>query len=84
MLSDLYIFFQSCENAIICWKPGRLEDTELRPGDNSVTIVHRFDYKECEIWFIRFAVDYSQRVKFFLHFIIDLHISSQIIHVKCL
>ncbi|KOB73767.1 Extra sex combs [Operophtera brumata] len=52
----------SCENAIICWKPGRLEDSEIRPGDNTVTIVHRFDYKECEIWFIRFAVDYAQRV----------------------
>lgn len=40
---------------------------ELRPGDNSVTIVHRFDYKECEIWFIRFAVDYSQRVMNFVY-----------------
>lgn len=59
----LIFSLQSCENAIICWKPGRLEDPELRPGDNSVTIVHRFDYKECEIWFIRFAVDYSQRVR---------------------
>ncbi|XP_026731784.1 polycomb protein EED [Trichoplusia ni] len=60
-MGDL-ILSKSCENAIICWKPGRLEDTELRPGDNCVTMVHRFDYKECEIWFIRFAVDYSQRV----------------------
>ncbi|KPJ02373.1 Polycomb protein eed-A [Papilio xuthus] len=59
-MGDL-ILSKSCENAIICWKPGRLEEAEPRPGDGAVTVVHRFDYKECEIWFIRFAVDYSQR-----------------------
>ncbi|GBP14582.1 Polycomb protein eed-A [Eumeta japonica] len=60
-MGDL-ILSKSCENAIICWKPGRLEDNELKPADNTISVVHRFDYKECEIWFIRFAVDYSQRV----------------------
>ncbi|XP_048477782.1 polycomb protein eed-A [Plutella xylostella] len=60
-MGDL-ILSKSCENSIICWKPGRLEETDPRPGDSAVTMVHRFDYKECDIWFIRFAVDYCQRV----------------------
>lgn len=53
-------FFQSCENSIICWKPGRLNDNsnEFKHGDSSASILHRFEYKECEIWFIRFALDH--------------------------
>lgn len=55
-----FIVWQSCENSIICWKPGRLADTSLIT-DSSISVIHRFEYKACEYWFIRFALDIENK-----------------------
>lgn len=56
-----FVLSKSCENSIVCWKPGGLEDMKLIPEDPGATILHRFDFTDCDIWFIKFGMDYFQR-----------------------
>lgn len=57
-----FVLSKSCENSIVCWKPGRMDSGDPKPSDSCTSIIHRFDYKECEIWFIRFALDFWHKV----------------------
>lgn len=61
-----YVCFvsQSCENAIVCWKPGKMEDDidHIKPSESNVTILGRFDYSQCDIWYMRFSMDFWQKV----------------------
>ncbi|XP_059153867.1 polycomb protein EED-like [Physella acuta] len=80
------VLSKSCENCIVCWRPGSHHDplkvkcdepAKVRceepakmkcdePGkgksDDNVWVLHRFEYKECEIWYMRFSLDYNQQV----------------------
>ena len=47
---------------IVCWKPGTLKSPEIKSGETKVSIIHKLDYKDCEIWFIRFSMDAKQKV----------------------
>ena len=56
---------QACENRIALWKPGKTLtslDSELKPADSDVTKIHEFELQECDIWFMRFSIDFFQTV----------------------
>ncbi|GFO42673.1 polycomb protein eed-like [Plakobranchus ocellatus] len=55
---------KSCENCIVCWKPGSHHDSPKGKGDDKdkAWVLHRFEYRECEIWYMRFSVDYNQQI----------------------
>ncbi|KAK7108755.1 hypothetical protein V1264_016430 [Littorina saxatilis] len=64
------ILSKSCENCIVCWKPGPLDadantssnNNNNNKPDDSVSVLHRFDYRDCEIWYMRFCLDYQQKM----------------------
>ena len=66
-----FVLSKSCENSIVCWKPGRLGSSlsSSTLGNNNksslssaVTIIHQFDCRECDIWFMRFSLDSWNKV----------------------
>ncbi|RNA37689.1 Polycomb eed-A [Brachionus plicatilis] len=58
------ILSKSCENCIIEWKPGLINEKmeSLSRTSKNVFIFNRFEAKECDIWFVRFGLDFSHRV----------------------
>lgn len=45
---------------------------KIKPSESNVTILGRFDYSQCDIWYMRFSMDFWQKVATFLHFEIIL------------
>ncbi len=42
----------------------------IKPNESNVTILGRFDYSQCDIWYMRFSMDFWQKVShsfFILH-----------------
>lgn len=62
-----FILSKSCEDAVICWRPGKLENsTDLSlptkyTTDTTCSILESFDVKNCDIWFLRFSIDPSMK-----------------------
>uniref|UniRef100_A0A0A9VQZ8 Polycomb protein esc n=1 Tax=Lygus hesperus TaxID=30085 RepID=A0A0A9VQZ8_LYGHE len=56
------VLSKSCENCVVLWEPGRIGEKELRNNDSSVTVVQRFELKDCEIWFVRFSYDHFRKI----------------------
>lgn len=51
---------KSCENCIIWWKVGNFDEPFNLNTTNS-TQIHTFEVDDCELWFVRMDLDFSQR-----------------------
>lgn len=51
---------KSCENCIIWWKVGNLNEPFNLTATNA-TPIHSFDVDDCELWFVRMDLDMRQR-----------------------
>uniref|UniRef100_A0A1X7TSA1 Anaphase-promoting complex subunit 4 WD40 domain-containing protein n=1 Tax=Amphimedon queenslandica TaxID=400682 RepID=A0A1X7TSA1_AMPQE len=47
-------FSKSCENNLILWRPPQPDD---KPQQKSFQVLQKFEVPNCEIWYIRFAMD---------------------------
>jgi polycomb protein EED len=63
------VLSKSCENAIVMWRPGKLEtpmenDDQVvtNSNDHTASVLHKFECDDNEIWFIRFGLDEAQQV----------------------
>jgi len=63
-----FVISKSCENALVFWKPGKIEqdlDTFLPKSqpvtDSTTTFIHQLDLKDSEIWYMRFSMDMEQK-----------------------
>merc|ERR1712227_605983 len=65
-----FVLSKSCENTIVCWKPGVLDTSDntdnnseaAKLTENKATVIHKIGFKDCEIWFVRFSLDKLQKV----------------------
>lgn len=62
-----FVLSKSCENSIVCWKPGGLDTEERKEsGDkvdhNKTAVIQKLEVKDCEIWFVRFSTDSEDKV----------------------
>jgi len=74
-LTIVYVFVdccvESCENRVVLWKPGShtselhsmaSKHSSAEPA-TAVSVLHQFDFANCDIWFMRFAMDHGQKVE---------------------
>uniref|UniRef100_A0A914VHE3 Uncharacterized protein n=1 Tax=Plectus sambesii TaxID=2011161 RepID=A0A914VHE3_9BILA len=59
---DKFIFSKSCENALVLWKFGELDDGLAGRGnalkvETAVTRLVKMDLPDADVWFIKFAID---------------------------
>ncbi|XP_071955021.1 polycomb protein eed-A-like [Antedon mediterranea] len=60
-----FVLSKSCENRIVCWKPGDIDEdiNKIKKSNNKqVTMLHKLEYANCDIWFMRFSMDYFQKI----------------------
>lgn len=41
------------------------EVDRIKANESNVTILGRFDYSQCDIWYMRFSMDFWQKVDFY-------------------
>lgn len=62
-----FILSKSCEDTIVCWRPGKLESSNdlslpaKYTTDTTCSIMENFKVKYCDIWFIKFSIDSSMK-----------------------
>lgn len=52
---------KSCENSVVWWKLGNLNESGLNLSSTTSTTIHTLDVDDCELWFVRMDLDTSQR-----------------------
>jgi len=50
-----FILSKSCENKIVCWQP-KLVTAKPSSIPEQSEVMHNFEYSNCDIWYMRFAV----------------------------
>ncbi|CAL8103572.1 unnamed protein product [Orchesella dallaii] len=92
-----FIFSKSCEDQIVCWKAGKTFQNwdEVPYTCTETSVITRLEIKDCDIWFIRFALDFWKHTlalgnKSGKTFIYDLKVAepsqiraSVLAHPKC-
>eukprot|EP00064_Thunnus_orientalis_P024138 superscaffoldBa00009961_g24416 len=51
-------------NLLLSVSKGKMEDDidHIKPNESNVTILGRFDYSQCDIWYMRFSMDFWQKM----------------------
>lgn len=58
-----FILSKSCENSIVCWRPGKLETpTDLSlpqkyTSDTTCSLMETYAVRDSDIWFLKFSLD---------------------------
>lgn len=62
-----FILSKSCENSIVCWRPGKLENSNdlslpsKYTTDTTCSILENYKLNDCKFWFLKFSIDSSMK-----------------------